>query len=75
MSTSPAITPKALTVTNILKILQLVLAALSVLPVIGTDAALVSALIAVYQKAAAAYEAATGQPFDVTKIPIEDVVP
>ena len=60
-----------LTVSNILQILQLVLAALAALPVVGADAQLVAALIGIYQKAAAAYELAAGQPFDVTKIPIE----
>ena len=63
-----------LSVSNILIFLQLILGALAAVPVIGQDAVLASVLIGLYQKAAAAYQLATGQPFDVTKIPLEDRV-
>jgi hypothetical protein len=63
-----------LSVDNILLIIKLILTALSAVPVIGADAALASALIALYQKATAAYQEATGKPFDVNMIPLEEKV-
>lgn len=63
-----------LSVSNILIFIQVILATLQTIPVIGGDAMLVSALIALYQKATAAYQDATGKPFDVSLIPLEDRV-
>jgi hypothetical protein len=44
------------------------------LPSVGADASLVSALVALLQKSLIAYKAAAGKPFDVTLIPIEPLV-
>lgn len=61
-------------VQTILLVIQLALTALSKLPVVGADAALVATLLGIYQNAAALYQQETGQPFDVTKIPLETKV-
>jgi hypothetical protein len=64
----------ASSVTNILEDIQLALTMLEMLPGVGADAALVSALVALLQKSLIAYKAAAGKPFDVTLIPIEPLV-
>ena len=60
---------------TILLVIQTALSALSNLPVVGPEAALAAAFLKIYQNAAALYQAETGQPFDVTKIPLETKVP
>jgi hypothetical protein len=62
-------------VQTILLIIQTALSALSAIPGVGTDAAIVAALVKIFQNATALYQAETGQPFDATKIPIETKVP
>lgn len=62
------------TAINILSILQIALAALAAVPGVGADAAVVNALVQIIQKAMLAYEAATGAPLDLTKVPIESPV-
>jgi hypothetical protein len=59
---------------SILSIIQAALGALSTLPVVGPGAELASVFLQIYQNATALYQAETGQPFDVTKIPIETKV-
>lgn len=59
---------------TILTVIQLALGALSKLPVVGPEAALAAVFLQIYQNAAALYQAETGQPFDVTKIPLESKV-
>jgi hypothetical protein len=60
---------------TILQIIQFALAGLSAVPVVGPGAALAGAFIQIFQNASALYQAETGQPFDVTKIPLETKVP
>lgn len=74
MSATTTPTPHAVSVTNILAIIQLVLSALSKVPVIGTVSADVSILLQILQNAMAAYHSATGSPLDLTKIPLESPV-
>lgn len=60
---------------NILLILTIIQAALAGLASIkgntGVDAQIASAFVTIIQNGMAAYQAATGQPLDLTKIPIE----
>lgn len=58
----------------ILLIIQTALTALSKVPVVGPEAADASVFLQIYQSAAALYQQETGQPFDVTKIPLETKV-
>lgn len=58
----------------ILEIIQLALDGLQAVPVTAAPAALTSVFLGIYQKATATYQAETGQPFDVTKIPLETPV-
>lgn len=68
---TPTPTPHAINVSNILSIIQIALGALSTIPIVGTDAALASVFIKIIQNAMNSYHAATGQPLDLTKIPLE----
>jgi hypothetical protein len=61
-------------VATILQLIQLALTGLAGLPVVGPFAGLGEVFLGIYQNAAQLYEAETGQPFDVTKIPIEPPV-
>ena len=75
MSTTPAATnAKALSGTSILQIIQIGLNALTVIPLVGTDAALASVFIALIQSGMNAYHAAAGAPLDLTKLPLETPV-
>jgi len=61
--------------TLILAIIQAALAGLaSIKGKVGTDASVASAFTTIIQNGMAAYEAAAGQPLDLTKIPIETKV-
>ena len=73
MTTTPASSPGV--VTNILTILTIALSAMSAIPVIGTDAALAAVFLKIIQTGMAAYTGATGQPLDLTKIPLETPAP
>ena len=57
-----------------LEILQLALATLSVIPATAPEAALGGVLVQIIQKAMAGYQAASGAPLDLTKIPLETKV-
>jgi hypothetical protein len=61
----------------ILEILQAALGGLAALgkSKVSVDAGIATSFVAIVQKAQAAYEAATGAPLDLTKIPIETPVP
>ena len=59
---------------TILSVIQLALGALSKLPVVGPGSELASVFLQIFQNASALYTAETGQPFDVTKIPLETKV-
>jgi hypothetical protein len=59
----------AVSVTNILLIIQLTLSALQSVPVIGADAALAGVFVKILQAALAEYQTQTGKPFDATTIP------
>jgi hypothetical protein len=63
------------TATEILSILNIALSALTGIPAIGADAALANVFVQIIQKALSAYNSASGQPLDLTKIPIEALVP
>jgi hypothetical protein len=59
----------------ILTIIQAALTALSSIKGnVGADAALASALTTIIQNGLQAFQAATGQPLDLTKIPLEPPV-
>lgn len=70
-STTPAISKQSL----ILEIIQLALTGLATVPAVGAGAILASTFLGIYQKAVMSYQAEVGQPFDVTKIPLEPLVP
>jgi hypothetical protein len=74
MSTTPAPVTPPTKLQTILQIIQFALTGLSAIPVIGPDAVLASAFLAIFQNAQALYQAESGQPFDVTKIPLESKV-
>jgi len=59
----------------ILDLIQLALTGLQAVPVTAAGAALASVFLGIFQKASALWEQETGQPFDVTKIPLEQPVP
>jgi len=62
-------------VNEILGILSIALNALTVIPAIGTDAALAGVFISIIQRAMNAYHGAAGAPLDLTKLPLETPVP
>jgi hypothetical protein len=73
MSTTP--TPHTgLSAATFLQILQIAMIALSVIPATAPEALAAEALIGIIQKAMAGYQAASGQPLDLTKIPLETPV-
>jgi hypothetical protein len=74
MTTTPIAKP-SISVTSILNILTIALAALSALPVVGPEAALADDLVKIITAGMAAYQSATGQALDLTKMPIEVQVP
>lgn len=60
----------------ILAIIQAALAGLASLKgTVGVDAQIGQSFITIIQNGMAAYQAATGQPLDLTKIPLETPVP
>jgi len=60
---------------NILTIIQFALSGLQAVPVVGAAAGLANVFVGIFQHATQLYTAETGQPFDVTKIPLETPVP
>lgn len=76
MSTAPTpATPSTSKLQTILTIIQLALVGLKSVPITAGPAALAGAFLSIFQNATTLYEAESGQPFDVTKIPIEQPVP
>lgn len=69
MSSTPTKTVSK--VSLILEIIQLALTGLSVVPQTAEYAAIAQTFLGIFQNATAAYQAEVGQPFDVTKIPLE----
>lgn len=63
-----------MSVTVILEILTIALAALQAIPATSAGAALAGSLLTIIQKCLAAYQQATGLPLDLTKIPLEPPV-
>lgn len=61
--------------TKLQMILSIIQLALSGLGTVVPGAALAGTFVTIFQKATALYQQETGQPFDVTKIPIETPVP
>lgn len=74
MASIPA-TPAPSKLQGILQIVQLALAGLQAVPVTAAGAALASVFLGIFQSASNLYQQEAGQPFDVTKIPIETPVP
>lgn len=71
----PAPTGSGSKLSNILAIINLVLQALSVIPGLGLPIKIEQAFQAILTNALAAYQAETGQPIDLKKIPQEALVP
>ncbi len=76
MST-PAVVPVAAPskLQNILGIINLSLQGLQLAPVIGPGAAVADTFLNILMNALAVHQQETGQPFDLSKIPIEQLVP
>jgi hypothetical protein len=74
MSTTP-VPKQSISISGILQMLSIALNALTAIPVIGTDAALAGVFINIIQAGMKAYSGATGQPLDLSKIPLETPVP
>lgn len=72
MSTAPT---SRVSVSSILQIIQVALGALSVIPVVGPEAALALPFLRILQAGLDAYNQATGSPLDLSKIPLETPVP
>jgi hypothetical protein len=70
---APVTAPSKLT--SILSIIQLALTVLQTIPVIGGDAALANSLLGILTNALNLYQAEAGVPLDLTKIPLESLVP
>lgn len=68
-------TPTPSKLSTILEIIQLALAGLQAVPVTSVAAGLASTFLGIFQNATNLYQQETGQPFDVTKIPLETPVP
>jgi len=78
MSTTPTPPPKGSLLDRLLSIADLAASGISAVTTgtpIGAGASMADILIKMGQHAAAAYEAETGQPYDLSKIPQEDLVP
>lgn len=71
----PSPSPAGSRLSSILAIINLVLGALSAIPALGLPIAIEQAFQKILTNALAAYQAETGQPIDLSKLPIEDLVP
>lgn len=74
MSTSPTPAPTPSKVATILAIIDAALKGLSAVPIVGGPAALADIFVSIVQNGMAAYQAETGQPLDLSKIPLETPV-
>ncbi len=68
-------TQSNVSLTSILTIIQVAVAALSAIPAVGADAALAGVFVKILQNAVTAYNGAAASPLDLTKLPIEPIVP
>ena len=77
MSTTPTPSPAPPTskVGNILMIIDMGLKGLAMVPGVGAIPGLADIFLHIIQGGMAAYQAETGMPLDLTKIPQEDLVP
>lgn len=73
MSTTP-VTVSVSPLSSILDILSVALNALAVIPALGGSPAIAGAFVQIIQSAMNAYHAQTGQPIDLSKIPLETPV-
>ena len=64
-----------MSITIILTIIQAALAGLSNISSIGGDVKLAGAFVSILQGGLQAYELQAGQPLDLTKIPLESLIP
>jgi hypothetical protein len=71
----PSPAPAGSKLQNILTIINLVLGALSAIPQLGVPIAIEQAFQKILTNALAAYNAETGLPIDLNKIPLEDQLP
>ena len=60
---------------NILQIINAALQGLQLVPVVGPFAGLANIFLGILQNGLATYQAETGQPLDLTKIPQEALLP
>lgn len=72
---TPVVTPQPSKLQNILGIINLALGALSGIPALGLPIAIEQAFQKILTNALAAYQAETGAPIDLGKIPQETLVP
>ena len=75
MSTTPVPQPQLSKTSLILLILQSALTGLAAVPVTAPAAIAVEAFVKIIQAATQAYQQETGQPIDLTKIPLETPAP
>lgn len=76
VTTNSAATPPAPTkLQSILAIIQLALSGLSSLPVVGGAASLANVFVGLLTHGLNLYQQETGAPLDLTKIPVETLVP
>jgi len=76
MSTTPTVTSTGLSKTSlILLILNAALTGLSVVPATAVPAAIAESFMKIIMAGLQAYQAETGQPIDLTKIPLETPAP
>jgi hypothetical protein len=75
MSTTPIPTPSQSKLQTILAIINAALQGLMLVPGLQLPAGVGLAFETILQHALAAYEAEAGQPLDLTKIPLESLVP
>ncbi len=72
---TPSPNPPGSKLSAILNIINIVLGALSTIPGLGAPIAVEQALQKILSNALAAYQAETGQPIDLSKIPQEALLP
>ena len=74
MATTP-ITPSPDKLSGILAIIDAALKGLALFPVVGAPAGLADVFLNILRGGLSAYEAEAGQPLDLTKIPLESLIP
>jgi hypothetical protein len=75
MSTPPVVTPQPSKLQLILSIVNLALQGLSTIPALSLPIAIEQTFQGILTKALAAYQAETGAPIDLTKLPQEALIP